>query len=70
VWDVAQIGGTIATSDNEDGPSELIFTHGGHTSLINDVDWNVNEDLMCASVSEDNVVQIWEMNNDIYYNDK
>lgn len=67
VWDVSQIGATIATADNEDGPSELVFTHGGHTDKINDIDWNVNEELMCASVSQDNVIQIWEMNNSLYY---
>ncbi len=30
----------------------------------------MNESLMCASVSDDNAIHIWEMANDIYYNDE
>jgi histone-binding protein RBBP4 len=68
VWDISQIGSNIARNDNEDGPSELIFTHGGHTAKINDMSWNKNDELLCASVAENNIIHLWEMNNEIYYN--
>ena len=69
VWDVTKIGTIMASVDNEDGPSELLFTHGGHTAPVYDIDWNKNEDLMLASVSSDNSLHIWEMDNLIYHND-
>ena len=68
IWDLSQIGLTVPELD-EDGPSELLFTHGGHTSRISDMDWNPNEELMCISVSDDNIVQVWEMAGYLYYND-
>ena len=70
IWDISQIGASIATTDNEDGASELIFTHCGHTNTINDIDWNDNEELMIASTSDDNVIQFWEMDNNVYYGEK
>ena len=70
VWDIAQIGGGIATTDDVDGDSELIFTHCGHVNKINEIDWNVNEELMLGSTSDDNVIQFWEMDNNIYYGEK
>lgn len=68
IWDCSQIGKSVPEND-EDGPSELLFTHGGHTARISDMDWNVNEELMCVSVSDDNIVQVWEMANSLYYGD-
>ena len=68
IWDLSQIGKSVPETD-EDGPSELLFTHGGHTSRISDMDWNINDELMCVSVSDDNIVQVWEMANTFFYND-
>ena len=62
IWDLTQIGANIARDDNEEAPSEMIFEHGGHLDKINDIDWNPNEDMMCASVDDMNNLQIWEMN--------
>ena len=62
VWDLMQIGANIGRDDNEDAPSEMIFEHGGHTNKINDFDWNPNEDMLIASVDDDNCLQMWEMN--------
>ena len=50
IWDCSQIGKSVPEND-EDGPSELLFTHGGHTARISDMDWNANEELMCVSVA-------------------
>ena len=32
VWDLSRIGGEQTPEDAEDGPPELLFIHGGHTS--------------------------------------
>lgn len=50
----------------EDGPPELLFIHGGHTSKISDFAWNTNDDWVVASVAEDNILQIWQMAENIY----
>jgi len=49
-----------------DGPPELLFVHGGHTSKISDFAWNVAAEWMVASVAEDNILQVWQMAEEIY----
>jgi histone-binding protein RBBP4 len=61
VWDLSRIGEEQSPEDAEDGPAELLFIHGGHTAKISDFSWNRNEDWVAASVSEDNILQIWQM---------
>ena len=39
----------------------LQFIHGGHTSKVSDFAWNPNEPWVVSSVSEDNVMQVWQM---------
>ena len=46
-----------APEDAEDGPPELLFIHGGHTSKVSDFSWNVSDDWVIASVAEDNILQ-------------
>lgn len=48
-------------ADVDDGPPELLFVHGGHTAKISDFSWNANDQLVIASVSEDNILQVWQM---------
>lgn len=55
--------------DAEDGPPELLFIHGGHTSKISDFSWNQCEDWVVASVAEDNILQIWQMAENIYHDE-
>lgn len=55
--------------DAEDGPPELLFIHGGHTSKISDFSWNPCEDWVVASVAEDNILQIWQMAENIYHDE-
>lgn len=38
-----------------------MFIHGGHTSKIQDLSWNLNERLMMASCAEDNILQVWQV---------
>lgn len=67
VWDMSKIGQEQSPEDAEDGPPELLFIHGGHTSKISDFSWNKNpeEDWMCCSVAEDNIVQVWQVASNI-----
>ena len=44
--------------DAEDGPPELLFVHGGHTSKVSDFAWNPSDDWVVASVAEDNILQV------------
>ena len=42
------------------------FIHGGHTAKISDFSWNPNEPSVICSVSEDNIMQVWQMPENIY----
>lgn len=66
VWDLARVGAVISEEEAEDGPPELSFVHGGHTSVVNEIAWNQNENLTIASVAEDNILQVWQMSNSIF----
>ncbi|KAM7274515.1 hypothetical protein ACFE04_016381 [Oxalis oulophora] len=69
VWDLGRIGEEQVPEDTEDGPPELLFVHGGHTSKISDFSWNPCEDWVIASVAEDNILQMWQMAESIYHGD-
>lgn len=66
VWDLSKIGEEQSAEDAEDGPPELLFIHGGHTAKISDFAWNPNDPWVVASVSEDNIMQVWQMAENIY----
>ena len=66
VWDVARVGEEQDEEDADDGPPELLFIHGGHTAKVSDFSWSETEDWVLASVAEDNVVQVWMMDEAIY----
>uniref|UniRef100_A0A914DZC2 Probable histone-binding protein lin-53 n=1 Tax=Acrobeloides nanus TaxID=290746 RepID=A0A914DZC2_9BILA len=66
IWDLSKIGEEQTAEDAEDGPPELLFIHGGHTAKISDFSWNPNEPWVVCSVSEDNIMQIWQMADNIY----
>ncbi len=42
------------------------FLHGGHTAKISDFTWNPNDPWILCSVSEDNILQVWQMAENIY----
>ena len=66
IWDLSCIGKEQSAEDAEDGPPELMFIHGGHTDKISDFSWNPNDPWVMASVSDDNVCQIWQIAENIY----
>ncbi|KAF8336363.1 histone acetyltransferase type B subunit 2 [Cantharellus anzutake] len=68
IWDLASIGLEQTPDDADDGPPELLFVHGGHTSRPTDVAWALGDEMQwyVASAAEDNVVQIWKMSEGIY----
>jgi histone-binding protein RBBP4 len=63
---MSRIGMEQSEEDAEDGPPELLFLHGGHTSKVSDFSWSAKSEWTCASVSEDNILQIWNMAEEIY----
>jgi histone-binding protein RBBP4 len=66
LWDLSKVGEEQTPEDAEDGPPELLFIHGGHTSKISDFSWNLNEPWVISSVAEDNILQVWQMAENIY----
>lgn len=69
LWDVSKIGLEQTPEDQEDGPPELMFVHGGHTSRPTDLSWNLNEDWTLSTVAEDNVLQVWRPSSTLYNHD-
>ncbi|GAB4838533.1 RNA-binding protein Musashi 2 [Ancistrocladus abbreviatus] len=66
VWDLKRIGDEQQEGEAEDGPPELLFSHGGHKAKISDFSWNKNEPWVISSVADDNTVQVWQMAESIY----
>jgi histone-binding protein RBBP4 len=66
VWDLSRCGKEQSAEDAEDGPPELLFVHGGHTAKISDFSWSPQHPWVVASVSEDNVLQVWQMAEELY----
>ncbi|KAG0169097.1 retinoblastoma binding protein [Apophysomyces sp. BC1015] len=66
VWDMARIGDHQSPDDANDGPPELLFMHGGHTTNVSDFGWSPAEPWVLASTAEDNIVQVWQMGSNIY----
>ena len=57
VWDLSKVKGPKVNEH----PSELYFVHGGHTAKISDFAWNPSMDMTVCSVSEDNIMQVWQI---------
>ncbi|KAG1663769.1 hypothetical protein FOA52_011820 [Chlamydomonas sp. UWO 241] len=66
IWDLSRIGAQRSAGEAEDGPPELMFVHAGHTTKVSDFAWSPNDDWVCASVAEDNILQIWQIQSNVY----
>ncbi|PWN51229.1 putative chromatin assembly factor 1 subunit C [Violaceomyces palustris] len=60
IWDLSRIGEEQTPEDAEDGPPELIFVHGGHTSRPTDLSWSPQMKWALTSAAEDNIVMVWK----------
>ncbi|CED83414.1 nucleosome remodeling subunit caf1 nurf55 msi1 [Phaffia rhodozyma] len=69
IWDLSKIGDEQTPEDADDGPPELLFVHGGHTSKPSDLSWNPNVEWGLSSTSEDNIVMIWQPSQNFYAGD-
>lgn len=59
MWDLSKIGEEQSFEEQEDGPPELLFMHGGFTNRICDFDWNKNDPWVMLAAAEDNQMQIF-----------
>ncbi|KAL8271102.1 hypothetical protein Esti_004956 [Eimeria stiedai] len=69
LWDLDKIGDEQDPEDAEDGPPELLFTHGGHRADVYDAAWNCESAFskMVASVADDNKLQIWSPKASVFF---
>ncbi|KAL8453627.1 hypothetical protein Emed_000762 [Eimeria media] len=69
LWDLDKIGNEQDPEDAEDGPPELLFTHGGHRADVYDAAWNCESvfSKMVASVADDNKLQIWSPKASVFF---
>ena len=44
----------------------MLFVHRGHTAKISDLSWSPTEPWVLASISENNILQVWKMAEEIY----
>eukprot|EP01083_Nonionella_stella_P094325 264590_1 len=65
IWDLSQIGHEQNGDDAQDGPPELMFIHAGHTDKVADFSWNHNDPWVIASVADNNIVQCWQMTEEL-----
>lgn len=63
VWDLSKVGKTVdmQSAEEDSAPSELGFIHGGHIAHVNDISWNHHDMGMIASVTEDNILQVYKI---------
>jgi len=59
-WDLSKVGEEQTPEDSEDGPPELLFMHGGHTSAISDFSFNMHDPWVICSAADDNLIQVWK----------
>ncbi|GAB2267853.1 hypothetical protein Dimus_002829 [Dionaea muscipula] len=69
VWDLNRIGDEQQEGEAEDGPPELLFSHGGHKAKISDFSWSQNMPWVVSTVAEDNTLQVWQLDDSIVNED-
>lgn len=66
MYDLSRIGEEQNEEDSSDGPPEMLFLHSGHTAKVEDLSFRKGDGWLCATVSDDNIVQVWEMSRKLY----
>ncbi|ETO29717.1 retinoblastoma binding protein 7 [Reticulomyxa filosa] len=66
VWDLSMIGMEQTPEDADDGPPEMMFVHAGHTDRVSDLSWNFNDPWVISSVADNNIVQTWQMTDELF----
>ena len=62
IWDL----GRLNCDSPDELPSEVLFTHNGHTGRVSDFAWNPNDHFLMSSVSEDNMLNVWQMSHTLF----
>ncbi|CDJ44617.1 hypothetical protein ETH_00042510, partial [Eimeria tenella] len=72
LWDLEKAGEEQDPEDAEDGPPELLFTHGGHRADVYDASWNCEEQFphLVASVANDNQLHIWQPKSSVFFEEE
>lgn len=65
VWDLSRNHQPETAGEEEEGPPELMFIHGGHMASISDIAWHPTLPWTICSVSEDSLVDIWKISSAI-----
>lgn len=68
LWDLNKIGEEQLQEESEDGVPELLMMHGGHTGGVNDFTFNNEIEWCLASCSDDNIVHVWGVKDEIVFN--
>eukprot|EP00605_Chrysophyceae_sp_TOSAG23-4_P002145 GSChrysophyteH1.ASY1.ANO1.2373.1 assembled CDS len=66
IYDLAREGDEQTPEQEKEGPPELVFIHGGHTSEIKDFSWNPTKPFTISSISEGHIMQVWTMTESHY----
>lgn len=69
IWDLTKIGEEQVQEDAEDGCPEILMMHAGHTGAVSDLSWCPFLDWTLASVADDNIVHLWEINKSIVHDE-
>lgn len=67
LYDMNKVGMEQTYEDSLDGPPELFFVHGGHSTNI--LDFSLNQTyspMVVASVSQDGVLNVWQPARQVY----
>lgn len=62
IWDLSKIGEEQVQEDAEDGSPEIFMMHAGHTGAISDLSWCPFAKWTLATLADDNIVHLWEVN--------
>lgn len=65
LWDISKIGMEQVQEDDEDGSPELFMMHAGHTAPVTDLSWNPEVKYLIGTVAEDNIVNLWRVDDGI-----